>query len=61
MIRTLLTWPARKDNDLCPWWQMIWNLCWLPTIVLGKYLFLASVFMVRGWREATAYEERMHP
>lgn len=56
-----ITWPYRPDNCLHPWWRILWNLCWLPALLLGKYLFLASVFMIRGWDEAAHYEERMNP
>ena len=53
-------WPAGPDNNLWPWYEMLWRLLWVMPFYLGRALAWLSIAAVEGpgeaniwWREQT--------
>ena len=47
-----LNWPHTPENNLFPWYKVIWHLIWLPLILLGALIMLIGLTPIEGPREA---------
>jgi hypothetical protein len=45
-------WPCTFNNNLVPWYTILWRACWVPAMFVGRVLFVAAVLGCYGLKEA---------
>jgi hypothetical protein len=51
----ILRWPAKNDNDLVPWFVILWRSLWAPLVYGGMAIAWVGWLMVYGYAEACAF------
>lgn len=53
-------WPRTAENNICPWYVILWRLPWVPLLFGGRILYTAAVLGMTLSLEEAYYAWRGH-
>ena len=53
-----LSWPSTPNNDLVPWYQIVWRIIFLPLIYVGIVIAFVGVLLAYGYKDASNFWDK---